>query len=93
MRLPVTQEITGSNPVRTASDTDLPTREALKLREDGEFAKAFSIRESTKFKAAHAAGKIKYDTFTGRKHREETKQKMRESKRLRDLQRFNVSVS
>jgi hypothetical protein len=29
--------------------------------------------------ASHKAGKIKYDTFTGKKHSEETKQKMRET--------------
>lgn len=46
---------------------------------------------SETMKRTHAAGKIKYDTFTGRKHSEETKQKMRESKRLRDLQRTMVS--
>ena len=58
-----------------------------RLREDPEFAKAFGVCEGAKLKAAHAAGKIKYDTFTGRKHSEETLMKMRESKRLRDRQR------
>ena len=32
---------------------------------------------------AHAEGKVRYDTFTGRKHSEETKRKMREAHALR----------
>ena len=59
-------------------------REAFgkKLREDPDFAKRFGEMSAATFKAAHAAGKIKYDTFTGRKHSEETKQKMREARKL-----------
>ncbi len=34
-----------------------------------------------KVKLAHSEGKIKYDTFTGKKHKEETKRKMSESKK------------
>jgi len=37
---------------------------------------------SDNMKAHHAAGKIRYDTFKGKKHTEETKEKMRRSKNV-----------
>ena len=37
---------------------------------------------SANMKAHHEAGKIRYDTFTGRQHTEETKEKMRKSKNV-----------
>lgn len=58
-----------------------------RLETDQVFAEAHKLRSGATFKAAHAAGKIKYDTFTGRKHSEETKRKMREAKQARDLKR------
>jgi hypothetical protein len=60
-----------------------------KWQSDENYRLTTVAHSSETMRQTHAAGKIKYDTFTGRKHSEETKQKMRESKRLRDLQRTN----
>jgi hypothetical protein len=38
---------------------------------------------SERLKILHKEGKVKYDTFTGKKHSEETKRKMRESHKRR----------
>jgi hypothetical protein len=48
------------------NDPEWSEKRILRLRETG----------SNNFKKAHAAGKIKYDTFTGKQHSEETKQKI-----------------
>lgn len=50
-----------------------------KLRTDKEFRERQKKTVSENFKKAHRDGKIKYDTFIGKKHTEETKKKMRES--------------
>ncbi|MDG1950113.1 MAG: hypothetical protein P8J32_04865 [bacterium] len=47
-----------------------------KLWKDPEFVERQRIKSSNQFKKAHADGKIKYDTFTGKKHSEESKNKM-----------------
>jgi hypothetical protein len=60
---------------------------AKRLASDASFAESFSVVQSARMSKQHADGKIKYDTFTGRKHSEETKQKMREAKQARDLKR------
>jgi hypothetical protein len=55
--------------------------QAIKKRfaEDAEFV-ALRVQQSAKnLKAAHQAGKIRYDTFIGRKHSEATLQKMRDT--------------
>lgn len=54
-----------------------------RLLEDADLAARWTRETSERMKAAHAAGKIKYNTFTGRKHSEETKQKIREARRAR----------
>jgi len=48
------------------NDPEWTEKRISRLRETG----------SNNFKKAHAAGKIKYDTFTGKQHSEETKQKI-----------------
>jgi len=55
---------------------------AKKLKNDLEARKKHSVISSETFKKTHKAGKIKYDTFTGKKHTEETKQKMKKSKNV-----------
>ena len=50
-----------------------------KLKTDKEFLKQHSKRSSTLLKKTHSEGKIKYDTFSGKKHSEKTKEKMRYS--------------
>lgn len=45
-------------------------------------ARGGKTTSSSNMKKAHAEGKIKYDTFTGKKHTEETKKKMRQSHKL-----------
>ena len=52
---------------------------AQKLKNDIEYYNNFIKISSESFKKAHKEGKIKYDTFTGKKHSEETKQLMSES--------------
>ena len=47
-----------------------------KLIEDPEKVKAHKLRVSANLKSAHAAGKIRYDTFAGREHTAETKAKI-----------------
>ena len=52
-----------------------------KLTNDPEFNKQFSMMQSDKMKDLHKNGKIKYDTFTGKKHKSETIEKMKESQK------------
>jgi len=52
-----------------------------KMENDIDFLIKFQKRGSKNFKKAHKEGKIKYDTFTGRKHSEESKQKISETKK------------
>ena len=47
-----------------------------KLKNDKEFAEKFKQKSSANMKKYHQQGKIKYDTFTGKHHTEETKQKI-----------------
>ena len=54
---------------------------AEKRRLDPELNQRYLDMCSDNFKRAHAEGKIKYDTFKGRTHSDETKQKMSETKR------------
>jgi len=56
---------------------------AKKLKNDKEFRKSHAIIASKNITKAHREGKIKHDTFTGKKHTEETKNKMREKAKLR----------
>ena len=50
-----------------------------KLRTDKDFRERQKKTVSENFKKAHKEGKIKYDTFTGKKHTEETKKLIGES--------------
>lgn len=50
-----------------------------RLKNDLIFAEKFSKLQSEKMKKRHEEAKIKYDTFTGRQHSEETKKLMSES--------------
>jgi hypothetical protein len=50
-----------------------------KLKNDENFRTEHSIRASNRLKKTHEEGKIKYDTFKGKKHTEETKKKMSKS--------------
>lgn len=52
---------------------------SLKLKNDPEFRKLFGDIASKKFKKYHSLGIHNYNTFEGRKHKEESKQKMSES--------------
>jgi hypothetical protein len=54
-----------------------------KCWEQDDYRLARSEESSRTMKQKHAEGKIRYDTFTGRKHSEETKMKMRETRRLK----------
>jgi len=54
---------------------------AERLKTDEEFSERQKKIVSENFKKAHKEGKIKYDTFTGKKHTEETKKLMSESKK------------
>lgn len=47
-----------------------------KLKTDDEWRKRHASIASNKMKRAHQQGKIKYNTFTGKKHTEETKKLM-----------------
>lgn len=55
---------------------------AEKLRNDVEYKKQHIERVSERFKKLHREGKIKYGTFTGKKHSEETKKKISQSHKL-----------
>ena len=48
-------------------------------KNDSELMRAHKERASKAMKKLHSEGKIKYDTFTGKKHTEETKKLMSES--------------
>ena len=52
---------------------------ANRMKKDGVYANKVKKTASDNFKKAHKEGKIKYNTFTGKKHSEETKKKMSES--------------
>jgi len=54
---------------------------AKRLKEDKEYRKIHSKRSSDKMKKQHEEGKMKYDNFTGKKHSEESKNKMSEIKK------------
>lgn len=54
---------------------------AERLKTDEEFSKRQKKNASENMKKAHREGKIKYDTFTDKKHTEETKKLMSESKK------------
>ena len=54
---------------------------AEKLKTDSDYAEKHRIRSSENMKKAHKTGKINYNTFQGKTHSEETKQKMRESQK------------
>lgn len=56
-----------------------------KLKTDSEFAKNFSKLQSQKMKKRHIEGKIKYNTFKGKNHTEETKRKIGESNKINHL--------
>ena len=49
---------------------------ALKIKNDKEYAKKHSELSSKEMKKKHKLGKIKYDTFTGKSHSEESKRKI-----------------
>jgi hypothetical protein len=48
-----------------------------RMKTDSEYRQTFCERSTMNLKKAHSDGKIKYDTFTGRTHTEETKAKLR----------------
>lgn len=50
-----------------------------RVKDDPEFAEKMFAAKSKMSKARHAAGLVRYDTFTGKSHSEKTKAKMRES--------------
>lgn len=52
---------------------------AKRLKEDPEFLKRRQEIGAESFRKAHADGKIKYDTFKGRKHSDESKNKISEA--------------
>jgi hypothetical protein len=52
-----------------------------RMKTDKEFDSRIRKTLAENTKKAHADGKIKYDTFTGKKHTEETKKLMSESKK------------
>jgi NUMOD3 motif len=54
---------------------------ADKLKNDMDFSKYHSTRSSELLKSIHKKGKIKYNTFEGKGHSEETKQLMSEIKK------------
>lgn len=51
------------------------------LWKDPEFVERQRVKSSNQFKEYHASGKAKYDTFTGKKHTNETKLKISEAKK------------
>jgi len=58
---------------------------SLKMKNDPEFRKRHQKIASEKFKKYHSLGTHNYNTFEGRKHTEETKQKMSESSKGRGV--------
>lgn len=58
-----------------------PQSFAKRLKTDPEFFKRHSEVSSKRMKKTHSEGKIRYDTFTGKKHTKETKKKMSEAKK------------
>jgi hypothetical protein len=52
-----------------------------RLSNDIQFRESFKKRVSILLSNTHKSGKIKYDTFTGKQHSEETKQRMSETKK------------
>jgi hypothetical protein len=70
-------------------NSDGPKNFAKRLIEDEEFRlKHFAII-SERMKKTHANGKIKYDTFKGKQHSDETKQKMSESSKGKGIGESN----
>jgi hypothetical protein len=60
-----------------------------KMKIDNEFRKKHSLISSERMKKTHSEGKIKYNTFLGKKHSEETKKKMSQSKKGKQLGKNN----
>lgn len=56
-------------------------RYAEKLNNDPEFRAEHCSRTSDRFKKLHEAGLVKYDTFTGKKHTDEARKKISETRR------------
>ena len=54
-----------------------------KLKDNLEFRKTFIELQSAKLKKLHSEGSIKYDTFTGKSHSQETKNKISKSNSLK----------
>lgn len=63
-------------------NSDGPKNFAKRLIEDEEFRLKHCNLVSDRMKKTHISGKIKYNTFTGKKHSEETKHKMRKPKNV-----------
>jgi hypothetical protein len=61
------------------TDSGGPQAFAKRLREDKEFREIHAKRSSETMKKTHSQGKIKYDTFTGKRHSEASKKLMSES--------------
>jgi len=53
-----------------------------RLKNDREYYNSFIKRSSDKLVESHKLGKINYNTFEGKKHTEETKNKMKKSKNV-----------
>jgi hypothetical protein len=62
--------------------SDGPKNFANRVKNEKEFGDKIKKTLLTNIKQAHSNGKIKYDTFTGKNHSEETKAKMRKSKNV-----------
>lgn len=62
------------------TDSGGPQAFAKRMKEDIEFRNKILNTLANNTKDAHKSGKIKYDTFKGKNHSEETKEKMRKPK-------------
>lgn len=62
---------------------------SIKLKEDLTFLEKFKHQVSNRLKEVHKSGKIKYDTFTGKSHSEDTKLKIGKTNSARQLREGN----
>jgi hypothetical protein len=79
-------DYTNSNGLNNSTKTKEQLSEAAlktweKLKGDSDYMDSLRKRQNEFFSKLHSDGKIKYDTFTGKKHTKETKQKISETKK------------